>query len=450
MRERSLRGGLSESRAGSRRWRPGFAALGAVLLLGVAARPATAVICAVDPVPAATLLLPFFEVDLTNPNGLTTLFSINNGSAAAILAHAVVWSDLSVPVMSFDVYLTGYDVQTINLRDIIVFGNLPQTASYGQDPFLTISPKGPLSQDANFASCQGVLPPKALPPTFLQHLQLSLTGNPSPLLQSQCAGQLLGDNIARGYITVDTVRNCTLRIPGDPGYFGAQSDNDVTDQNVLWGNWYIVDVPQSYVIGSTMVGIEADASNPATSTPGRYTFYGRYDGWSAVDHREPLASTFAAQYFSTASGGLFEAGTNLIVWRDPKGAQQAFACPAAANARPQWYPLGMEGLVIFDESETPAVPQTVPFCPQPPTNSFIPFPAATQAVTVGGAALATPFHFGWMYIDLNVSAVYNPAPPIDTAAAQAYVISAHLANGHGVAVDAYRLDSSCNTGHFVP
>jgi hypothetical protein len=425
-------------------------ALATALLLGVAARPAAAVTCAVDAVPAATLLLPYFEVNLADPNGLTTLFSINNGTAGAVLAHAVVWSDLSVPLMSFDVYLTGYDVQTINLRDIIVFGNLPQTASAGQDPFGTISHQGKLSQGIDFASCQGVLPPKPVPPAFLQDLQLALTGNASPMLQNQCAGQDLGDNIARGYVTVDTVRNCTTRVPGDAGYFGADSTNDVTDQNVLWGNWYIVDVPQSYLIGSTMVGIEADASNPATSTPGRYTFYGRYDGWSAADHREPLASSFAAQYFSTTGAGLFAAGTRLIVWRDPKGAQQAFPCPAATNSRPQWYPLGMEGLVIFDEAENPAVAQTVPFCPQPPLSGTIPFPAASQAVFVGGAALPTPFQFGWMYVNLNVSAVYNPAPPIDTRAAQAYVVSAHLANGHAVAVDAYRLDSSCNTGHFVP
>ncbi len=450
MREIALRFGLWTLRSGGKCWRSGVVALVTVLLLGVTAQPSAAVTCAVDAVPAATLLLPFFAVNLADPNGLTTLFSINNGTANAVLAHAVVWSDLSVPVMSFDVYLTGYDVQTINLRDIIVFGNLPQTASAGQDPTGTISPKGTLSQSVNFASCQNVLPPPPVPSGVLQDLQLALTGKASPMLQNQCAGQDLGDDIARGYVTVDTVRNCTTRVPGDAGYFGADSTNDATDQNVLWGNWYMVNVPQSYVIGSTMVGIEADASNPATTTPGNYTFYGRYDGWSAVDHREPLASNFAAQYFSTGTGGLFEAGTNLIVWRDPKGAQKPFPCPAATNSQPQWYPLGMEGLVIFDEAENSAVPQTAPFCPQPPNAGLIPFPAATQMVVVGGAALASPYHFGWMYVDLNVSAVYNPAPPVDTRAAQGYVISAHLANGHAVAVDAYRLDSSCNTGHFVP
>src|SRR5688572_12525828 len=87
----------------------------------------------IDDVPAATLLLPYFEVDLNNANGVTTLFSINNASAAAALAHVTVWTDLSVPVLDFDVYLTGYDVQTINMRDILN-GILPKTADDNSDP----------------------------------------------------------------------------------------------------------------------------------------------------------------------------------------------------------------------------------------------------------------------------------------------------------------------------
>jgi hypothetical protein len=92
---------------------------------------AFAVINTIDDVPAATLLLPYFEVDIVDPNGVNTLFSINNASATAVLAHVTVWSDQSVPVLDFDVYLTGYDVQMINLRDIFVNGNLPRTASVG-------------------------------------------------------------------------------------------------------------------------------------------------------------------------------------------------------------------------------------------------------------------------------------------------------------------------------
>ncbi|HEV7672396.1 MAG TPA: hypothetical protein VGS22_28080, partial [Thermoanaerobaculia bacterium] len=101
------------------------------MLLGLAAllvpSGARGVICTIDDVPAATLLLPYFEVDLSNPNGINTLFSINNASATAVLAHVVLWSDLSVPTFDFNVYLTGYDVQSISIRDIFN-GTVPRTA----------------------------------------------------------------------------------------------------------------------------------------------------------------------------------------------------------------------------------------------------------------------------------------------------------------------------------
>src|SRR5262249_53882564 len=88
-----------------------FAVALALLSLLALGGQAFAVICTIDDVPAATLLLPYFEVSpCSDPNGVTTLFSVNNASATAILAHVVVWSDLSVPVLDFNIYLTGYDV----------------------------------------------------------------------------------------------------------------------------------------------------------------------------------------------------------------------------------------------------------------------------------------------------------------------------------------------------
>jgi len=97
-------------------------------LLGMGGQ-AFAVIGTIDDVPAATLLLPYFEVDLENAAGVNTLFSINNASATAILAHVVLWTDLSVPTFDFNIYLTGYDVQTVSVRDIF-HGIVPRTASY--------------------------------------------------------------------------------------------------------------------------------------------------------------------------------------------------------------------------------------------------------------------------------------------------------------------------------
>jgi hypothetical protein len=410
---------------------------------------AAAVICTIDAVPAATLLLPYFEVDLSNPNGLTTLFSVNNASATAVLVHVVLWSDLSVPVLDFDVYLTGYDVQSVNLRDIIVNGNLPQTASAGQDPADTISPKGPLSQDINFASCNNALPLPQLPAIYISHLQNSLTGLPSALLGGNCAGQAIGDNVARGYITMDTVDQCSTFFPGDAGYFLSGGAGVATNQNVIWGDWFIVNTTENFAEGGDLVHIEADATNPATSTAGRYTFYGRYDAWTAVDNREPLATTFATRYLD---GGPFSAGTSFLVWRDSKVSQGAFTCPATLGVVPVWYPLGQEGIVIFDEQEHPVQPATVPVSPQPPNAALAPFPAETQRTQVGGAALSVPFSFGWMYLDLNTTVTAAGAnPPVDPAAAQAWVVATMASNGHyAVGIDAIRLDSACAANHFVP
>ena len=86
------------------------------LMSALTAGSAVAEICTIDDVPAATLLLPYFEVDLNDSNGVTTLFSVNNASASAAVAHVTVWTDLSVPVLDFDIYLTGFDVQTMNMR----------------------------------------------------------------------------------------------------------------------------------------------------------------------------------------------------------------------------------------------------------------------------------------------------------------------------------------------
>ena len=360
-------------------------ALAAALAL---ATPMSAVICTIDAVPAATLLLPYFEVDLGDPNGLTTLFSLNNAAASAVLVHVVMWSDLSVPVLDFDVYLTGYDVQSVNLRDIIVDGNLPQTASAGQDPTDTISPQGPLSQDINFASCSAALPPLgALPAIYISHMENALTGLPSSLLGGDCAGQLYGDNIARGYVTMDTVNQCSTFFPGDTGYFAAGGTGVATDQNVIWGDWFIVESLENFAEGGDLVQIEASASNPATSTAGRYSYYGRYDGWDGADDREPLATEFAARFID---GGPFSGGTTYLVWRDSKVNQGAFGCPVVPGVRPVWYPLGQEGLVIFNEQEQVVTPVTIPVSPEPPNAQLIPFPAETQRVLVGGASLPIP------------------------------------------------------------
>ena len=416
-------------------------ALAVIGLLAVG-QGAQAVIATVDDVPAATLLLPYFEVDLANENGVNTLFSINNASATAILAHVVLWTDLSVPTFDFNIYLTGYDVQTISIRDIF-HGIVPRTASAGQDPGDTISPKGNFSQDINFASCTGQLPPPVAPASFQTHLAAAHTGGFSAILGG-CSGRDLGDDIARGYITVDTVNNCTLRFPGDAGYFGAGGTGDATNQNVMWGDYFYINSAENFANGETLVHVEASATNPETSVPGQYTFYGRYTAWTAADNREPLSTNFATRFIN---GGAFTGGTSLIAWRDSKVNQGAFKC----TTLPAWYPLGQEQIVIFDEQEHPEVPQTFPFSPQPPGDFLTPFPAESQRTDVDGEDLPVPFDFGWLFLNLNTNvAAAGANPPEDPLAAQAWIETAMDADGRfSVGFDAIQLDHATIANHVL-
>jgi hypothetical protein len=365
------------------------------LLLAVLAAPSFAVIGTVDDVPAATLLLPYFEVDLDSADGVTTLMSINNASATAVLAHVVIWTDLSIHILDFNVYLTGYDVQSINLRDILVDGNLPITASAGQDPTDTISPHGPSSQDINFASCNGQLPydNPALDATYLDHVQSALTGQASVVFfGGKCSGIDHGDRIARGYITVDAVNNCAQDFPQDIGYFGAGGSGSATNQNVLWGDYFYVNPGQNFAQGETLVHIEADSTLGA----GNYTFYHRYvSAANGEDNREGLGNVFAVRYIN---GGVFSGGSSLLTWRDSKYAELPFSC---ALPYPSHFPLGQEQVVVFDEEENYEVPEGCQISPCPPTEGIIPFPWEAQRTEVGSSALPTTFSFGWMFLNLN-------------------------------------------------
>ncbi len=407
---------------------------------------AFAEICTVDNVPAATLLLPYFEVDLDNPNALTTLFSVNNASAAPALAHVVVWSDLSVPVLDFNIYLTGYDVQTVNVRDILN-GVLPDTADDDTDSSDTISPQGAFSDDIHFPGCDDGQPPyNTLPANYINHLQSTLTGGPSPLTawNGRCAGVDYGDNIARGYITIDNVNNCTLDFPGDAGYFVAGGQGTAINVNQLWGDYFYVDRDNAFAQGETLVHVEADALNPETATPGDYTFYGRYVAWSAADNREPLVGTFATRY---AQGGGFDGGTDLIVWRDSKVQMNGtgFTC----GTLPSPYRLGQEDIVIFDEQEQPVAPPGCQVSPCDENEELTPFPWEAQRVAVGGPALPVPYDFGWLYLNLNFNSVNEP--PEDINAMQNWVTTVMSAQGqYSVGFDAIALDSTCNANHFNP
>ncbi|HEX4965437.1 MAG TPA: hypothetical protein VF173_31795 [Thermoanaerobaculia bacterium] len=362
----------------------------ALAVFAAAPAAAAAVGCSVDDRPGATLLLPYFEVDLTHADGPTTLFSVSNASATAVLTNVVLWTDLGVPTFTFPVYLTGYDVQTFNLRDLFA-GSVAKTATAGQDPSDTISPKGIFSQDIPFASCAGFLPPADLTPAVRDHLRAAHTGQ-SSAIWGACGGQSKGDGIARGYVTVDTVSRCTNLVPGDPGYFGP--GGVATSQNVLWGDFFYVDPAKVYADGENLIRLKADPAFFA----GKRTFYGRYVNGSGADGRQPLAPDWAARFLAS---GAFTEGTDLIVWRDSGMVTKPFPC----GLKPSWYPLIMSSYVAFDEDENPAIPPTFPVSlrfsgekAQPPQPLADQLPAEANRFQVGRENFPVPYDFGWIFL----------------------------------------------------
>ncbi|MEA2560026.1 MAG: hypothetical protein QOH06_1530 [Acidobacteriota bacterium] len=392
--------------------------------------PASAVIGTIDAVPAATLLLPYFEVDIANQNGVDTMFSINNASNLAVLAHVTVWTDQSVPALDFAVYLTGYDVQTISLRDIFVSGNLPRTASAGQDSTDTISPQGPMSQDINFPSCSSLpYAPGAVSASFRSHLQAWFQGNQSPAT-GNCAGSKQPDtNILRGYVTVDTVNACNLFFPSDWAFY----DQFVTDQNVLWGDYFYFNpdpVTGNIAQGDTLVHIEAC---PTCFAAGDHTFYGRYNGATAADAREPLPTTMAARY---ENGDLFGSGTDFLVWREANESDSAYNCNLQGPS--SWYPLSFFQVLIFDDKETVRDAEEC-WWGEPDCTPTVMIPNAANRIDAASGLLA-PFASGWMHLNLQQP---ETIPIYSDPYAQMWLTTVMEGSGrYGVGFSAIQLDNA--------
>lgn len=329
-----------------RSWLLGTAA-GLLGLAALAPAPAQAVIGTVDSAPAATVLVPYFEVDLSREDGAQTTLRLTNTTATAVLAHVTLWTDLGVPTLNFNVYQQGYVTSEIDLR-MVFKGVLPASASDGQDPTDTISPQGSASQDINFANCSGQLPAARLPQSFIDHIRAAHTGVVDALIGGKCAGSPKGDNIARGYVTIDTVSNCTLQTPVDATYFTS----DATFQNVLAGNVTYTNKAANLASSAPLVPIEGSVLDPLTDNAGDYTFYGGMRNYTADDHREPLFAVSDARYFNSASGAGLR--TDLIVWRDPGVAVQPFTC----GALPAPFPLGQRQIMVFDDQENPTTVNT--------------------------------------------------------------------------------------------
>src|SRR3954452_12706145 len=367
--------------------------------------------CDIKVGPAATLLIPYFEVDLGPTGEQTSLFTITNVSRYPQIAHVTLWTDWAFPVLNFNIFLVGYDVQSINLKDILVSGTVASPSGTGptkaKSPLgdLTLPLTGPGYANPNFnpvIDCDAL--PGIIPDRLMSAVRSALTaGVYNPGASGACPNQV-GSAHANansiGYVTIDVVGACTSRLPSDPLYYTT----DILFDNVLIGDYQQIGPHPSSgsaafdAGGNPMVHIRAvpegggAGSNVATELP--YTFYDRYTPAAnrVQDRRQPLPSTFAARFIQGGPGAF---ATNYTIWREGFGAG---ACSASLLVNGY---LPSADILRFDERDNVSTaPPCFTLCIGPTIPTF-PATSSSSTHTSTYPTLSTADVGGWMYLNLN-------------------------------------------------
>lgn len=419
---------------------PLFAVLVLCAVTAVAAPPAKPLAdadnsCDISPSPAATLLLPYFEVDVEKnvTDATNTIFTVINTSKQPQIARVTLWTDYGTPVFWWNMFLTGYDAEPVSLYDVLSFGRVPPTGPKNAAG----SKSAPNDSNPRIPSLENCQIEPEVPQSIVQAVRNALTSG--ALAGSDCA---VGSKhaIATGYITVDLVNSCSNLSPLDPVYYSQILAFD----NVLTGDYEHVYPDRgigNFAGGSPLVHIKAipagGNANVQTSLP--YTFYDRYtpSGGRRVDRRQPLPSVFASRFIQ---GGTTAFMTDFVFWRE--GVSKAAGdCSASANAA-----MPVATIVRFDEFENPTM---VAATAQTPATASI-STASSLMPPLSGQSLT-----GWMYIDLD-----NRGVSTESAGARAYsstarssqnwvVVRMRAEGRYGVDYDATTLRNGCGATSTV-
>ena len=305
--------------------------------------------CDIGLFPAATLLLPYFEVDFNSRTdvGETTIFTLTNTSPLPQAARVTLWTSYAYPVLSFNIFLTGYDVQKINLYDVIANGRIAPDGDLGANK----APRGQLSVENNprldEQSCANL--PGNIPAVLIERMKSAFTTGKIPGIGSSPACSNAGPVHlnAVGYAIIDVAGACTGSTPVDPQYF----THEIRFDNVLAGDYIQINADENFAQGNPLVHIRAIPEGGTIASRRRsnlsHTFYGRYqsDVSPTLDARQPLPSVFAARWIDGGPGG-FE--TYFRVWRESQTNIRT-ACASYANAAQMTF----HEITRFDEEENP-------------------------------------------------------------------------------------------------
>jgi len=429
--------------------------------------------CDVALLPAATLLLPYFEVDFLSPSttAYTTLFTVQNTTAQPQIARVTLWTDWAYPMLTFNIFLTGYDIQSINLWDVFARGVIAPGA-----------PGQPGGTSNRTAVPQNFWPPGAQPlqndqnPHFLADAATTCASNPGPIdaaLLAELRSAFTTGNISRpdcmvankvgsnnhganavGYATIDVVANCNANSPLSAFYF----DRELLFDNVLLGDAQHLSpnsVTGNYAGGNPLVHIravpEGGAAGSVVATDLPYTFYDLYTTGAAVrtqDRRQPLPSAFMTHFIE---GGTAAFNTKLQIWREALAAPTS--CPIAYSSNAS---VEIADEVRFDEHENATYVPCAGIvgehpCPNPLLASTSSHPMTYElfppAATSGDIA-------GWIYLNLNNrgSSAYSStrnygfgSTVVGRRQSQGWVVTSMFAEGRfAVEMDAPAVGNGCS------
>jgi hypothetical protein len=410
--------------------------------------------CDIAVTPAATLLLPYFEVDFASPStdAVNTIFTLTNTTNMPQIAHITVWTDWSFPVLDFNVFLTGYDVQGISLYDIIARGVIPSTSiTTTRGPRSLNNTSGNPNFAGNVATACANLPGPINAP-LLAAVQSALTTGVYTL--SCPANVPVGgehDN-AVGYVTVDVANTCSQSLPIESSYYSTE----ILFDNALIGDYQRINplsTTGNYAGGESLVHIRAiPEGGAAGTTPGTnlpFTFYDRYTPALTpdIDRRQPLPGLFAARFIQGGTGSF---NTTFSIWREGfTGSADEDPGDTCDDYVDNGF-LPYTEIVRFDEHENPTT--ITPECRISPCQIVEGTLPETSNNSVDTAGLFPPDYDatsdagGWMYLNLNQG---QSSPAFGTARTtgqtQNWVTVKMTAEGrYGVDFDAAYLGNGCS------
>ena len=375
--------------------------------------------------PAATLLLPYFDVDVKapQPSAAQTLFTIQNTSRFPQIAGVTLWTDWGFPVLHFNVFLTGYDVQGINLYDVLVRATI---AGNGTSSNITVPTNPSLGSQPEYNDANpriSTINCDHLPGIFAEFTRQELEALFTTGKVDFCnkpAGDVHAHAI--GYATIDVKSRCSLMYPNSPAYW-----SEVLYDNVLTGDYQQI-TPRNGRLsaqGGPLVHIRAvPDGGPAGAVPGTplaHTFYERYAAQKS-DRRQPLPSVFAPRFVNSGNDGI---STTLKIWREGFAAAGPACGAYGSNSS-----VPFDDVVRFDEHENATLTNGCPSLCGPPGG-----PSAVAAIdafgnysgflpwvsTAGDAGGWLYFNFGrqsWVVESLSAPEI-NPTD----------ILAASLANG---------------------